>query len=249
MSVGVFETGREGDLGAGAVAGAVGGEGVGISSAELFGAAGAVDHAGPETVKGLFIEVAPAISGIEADEEGAAGADELGGKEDVVAVFVAHAGVGVAGEDGGAGFGAGDGVVPEHAGEGGEDTVVFFGLVGELEDGIGVAFGGDLEIPGAFGAELGGDIGAEEAGLGDDGEKGEKGGVGVVGAVEEVLGEAFSGDVDESAAGLADEIGDHLGELFGPEFGVGIVENDAVKLVEFIGGRGRRLMREVPNCS
>ncbi len=96
----------------------------------MLGAAGAVDHAGPEAVEGLLIEVTPAVGGVEADEKGATGSDELRGEQDVVAVLVAHARVGVAGEDGGAGLGPGDGKMPEHAGEGGEDSVVFLGLVG-----------------------------------------------------------------------------------------------------------------------
>ena len=80
LVVGVFKTRDERHLRAGAVAGPIGRKRIGISAAELFGAPGPIDHSGPEAVECLFVEIAPAIGRVKADEEAPPGADQLRGQ-------------------------------------------------------------------------------------------------------------------------------------------------------------------------
>ncbi len=64
-----------------------------------------------------------------------------------------------------------------------------------------------------FALKLRGDVGLEEAGLGRRRAAAAPMRIRVVRAVEKVLGEAFARDVDEPAAGLADEVVEHLREI------------------------------------
>src|SRR5258706_9941026 len=103
---GAVEAGGDGDLAARPIAGAIQRQRIRIAPAELLVAACPIDHAGPEAVEVLVVEIAPAIGRIKPDEKCAPRADELRCQQHVWAELVAHARIAVPRQNRSAGLGA-----------------------------------------------------------------------------------------------------------------------------------------------
>ena len=227
----IFEAGGQRHLAAGLVGVAVGRQRIGIPPAQLLRTAGAINHACPESIEVLLVEIAPTIGAVERDEECPARPDQLRGQQNILPMLVAHPRISMAGQHRRPGFGTRHGKVPIHAGKIRQDFFVFFTIRIELKDRISFPFRCDLQFPGLLGTEFHRHFTLIKTRIGNDRKHGEPLGGGIIGAIEEVLGHALAGDVHQPAAGLADKIAEHLRELLRPAVRVRVIQYDTIVIV------------------